>query len=258
MSGAQEQGLKLLVPRSGVSIYAIRVQMALGMKSLAYDYLPEDPGCKSDLLLASNPVHKTLPVLIHGGRPVCESLAIVEYVDEVWANGVSLLPADPYARAVARFWAAYVDDKLFPAWIGILRAATEEDRAEKLDAALAVVGPMEEALAQCSGGKDYFAGDSVGYLDIALGCNLFWFEALREMFGVTVIDAGRTPRLAAWAERFVETEAAKMVKPPMSSMLEYAGQLRENRIFATLNTWLLQIATPKIVFTELPSSSSAP
>ncbi|KAM3353808.1 hypothetical protein ACQJBY_024782 [Aegilops geniculata] len=211
---------------TGVSSFAVRVRMALHLKGVSYEYLEQDLFDKGELLLASNPVRKKVPVLIHAGRPVCESLAIVEYVDEVWADGASLLPADPYGRAVARFWAAYVDDKLSPAWIGILRAASEEDRAEKLDAALAVVGPMEDALAQCSGGKDYFAGDSVGYLDIALGCNLFWFEALREMFSVTVIDAGRTPRLAAWAERFVQTETAKKAAPSMKSMVDCAGKLQ--------------------------------
>ena len=219
MAAAQEQGLKLLVPRSGVSIYAIRVQMALAIKGLPYDYLPEDPGCKSDLLLASNPVHKTLPVLIHGGRPVRESLIIMEYLDDAFpGNGASILPADPYRRAVARFWAAYVDDKLFPAWLAILRAATEEERAQKLAATLPVLAPMEEAFSSCSAFSSS-GGDSIGYFDLALGCQLFWLDALREMFDVMVIDEGRPPRFAAWAERFLETEAAKTVKAPMSSML---------------------------------------
>ncbi|XP_048537668.1 probable glutathione S-transferase GSTU6 [Triticum urartu] len=181
---------------AAVSPFAVRVRMALHLKGVSYQYLEQDLFDKGELLLATNPVLKKVPVLIHAGRPVCESLAIVEYVDEVWADGASLLPADHYGRAVARFWAAYIDDKLFPAWISILRAATEEDRTEKLEDALAVVGPMEDALVQCSGGKDFFAGDSVGYLDLALRCNLFWFKALREMFGVTVIDASKTPRLA--------------------------------------------------------------
>ncbi|KAF7025501.1 hypothetical protein CFC21_037673 [Triticum aestivum] len=211
---------------AAVSPFAVRVRMALHLKGVSYEYLEQDLFDKGELLLATNPVLKKVPVLIHAGRPVCESLAIVKYVDEVWADGASLLPADHYGRAVARFWAAYIDDKLFPAWIGILRAATEEDRAEKLEAALAVVRPMEDALAQCSGGKDFFAGDSVGYLDLALRCNLFWFKALREMYGVTVIDANKTPRLAAWAERFEQTEAGKEAATPMKSMVEHAGKLR--------------------------------
>ncbi|XP_044337644.1 probable glutathione S-transferase GSTU6 [Triticum aestivum] len=213
---------------AAVSPFAVRVRMALHLKGVSYEYLEQDLFDKGELLLATNPVLKKVPVLIHAGRPVCESLAIVKYVDEVWADGASLLPADHYGRAVARFWAAYIDDKLFPAWIGILRAATEEDRAEKLEAALAVVRPMEDALAQsvASGGKDFFAGDSVGYLDLALRCNLFWFKALREMYGVTVIDANKTPRLAAWAERFEQTEAGKEAATPMKSMVEHAGKLR--------------------------------
>uniref|UniRef100_M8D6Q4 Glutathione S-transferase n=1 Tax=Aegilops tauschii TaxID=37682 RepID=M8D6Q4_AEGTA len=209
-----------------VSPFAVRVRMALHLKGVSYEDLEQDVFDKGDLLLASNPVRKKVPVLLHAGRPVSESLAIVEYVDEVWAGAASLLPADPHGRAVARFWAAYVDDKVVTAMLGILRATTEEERAERLDAALAAVRPMEDAFAECSGGKAFFAGDSVGYLDLALGCHLFWFEALREMFGVMIIDAGRPPRLAAWAGRFAETETAKKAASPIKSIVEYAGKLR--------------------------------
>ncbi|XP_037469391.1 probable glutathione S-transferase GSTU6 [Triticum dicoccoides] len=229
---AGEGDLQLL--GGSVSPFTLRVRMALHVKGVSYEYLEQDLVNKSDLLLASNPVHKKVPVLIHGGKPICESVAIVQYVDEVWVGaGVPpLLPTGPYDRAVARFWAAYVDDKLFPAWLAILRAATEEDRAQKLAARLVVLAPMEEAFSACSPFSS--GGDSIGYFDLALGCQLFWFDALREMFGVTVIDEGRTPRFAAWAERFLETEAAKTVKPPMSSMLEFAGLLRAR--WATADT----------------------
>lgn len=222
-----------------VSPFALRVRMALQMKGVGYEYIEQDLFNKSELLVASNPVHKKVPVLIHGSKPICESSAIVQYVDEAWATGgPSILPADPYQRAVARFWAAYVDDKVFPAWVAIMRAATEEERAEKLAAAQDVVELMEGAFAECSGDgeeeedKDFFGGDSVGYVDLALGSNLFWFQPLHEMFGVTVIDAGKAPRLAAWAERFLETEVAKVVAPAPGSVVEYAGKLSARRLAA--------------------------
>jgi glutathione S-transferase len=112
MAGGGE--MKLL--GTWASPWACRVRIALHLKALSYDYVEEDLDNKSDLLLASNPVHKKVPVLIHNGKPISESLVIVQYIDEAFASkgGSSLLPADPHERAIARFWAAYVDDKVSP------------------------------------------------------------------------------------------------------------------------------------------------
>ncbi|KAB5521719.1 hypothetical protein DKX38_026038 [Salix brachista] len=58
-----------------------------------------------------NPVYKKVPVLIHNGKPICESLIAVQYIDEVWNNKSPLMPSDPYQRAQSRFWADFVDNK---------------------------------------------------------------------------------------------------------------------------------------------------
>ena len=106
---AGKEDLKLLgLP---LSPFVISVRMALNMKGVSYEYVDEDLSNKSELLLKSNPVHKKVPVLIHNGKPICESLVILQYVDELFA-GRSILPTDPYERATARFWAAYAGDKV--------------------------------------------------------------------------------------------------------------------------------------------------
>ncbi|KAM7495328.1 hypothetical protein LguiB_029937 [Lonicera macranthoides] len=95
------------------SLFGMRVRIALAEKGIEYEYREEDLiNNKSPLLLEMNLVHKKIPVLIHNGKPVCESLLIVQYTGEVWKDKVPILPADPHERAHANFWADYVDDSL--------------------------------------------------------------------------------------------------------------------------------------------------
>eukprot|EP00267_Zea_mays_P038092 XP_008676255.1 glutathione S-transferase U19 [Zea mays] len=89
------------------SPFVIRVRIMLNLKGLAYEYAEEDLGNKSALLLSSNPVHKTVLVLLHAGRPVNKSQIILQYIDKVWAGTrPTVLRCDPYKHAVTRFWAA--------------------------------------------------------------------------------------------------------------------------------------------------------
>nr|AGN92470.1 glutathione S-transferase 1 [Echinochloa crus-galli] len=214
-------GLKLL--GLVASPFVVRVRMALSMKGVSYEYAEEDLKNKSELLLKSNPVHQKVPVLIHNGKPICESLVIVQYVDEVFA-GPPILPTDPYERATARFWAAFIDDKLCPAWIGILRAKAEDERAEKVTETFAAIGQMEEALAKSYEGKAFFGGESIGYLDIVLGSCLFWFEAFRRMYKVEIINSSKVPLLAAWAERFGKSAEAKELVPEADEAVQYVNK----------------------------------
>ncbi|KAL2943498.1 Glutathione S-transferase U22 [Bienertia sinuspersici] len=94
------------------SPFGMRVRIALAEKGVSYEYRDEDLRNKSELLLKMNPVHKKIPVLVHNNKPICESLIIVQYVDEVWADKAPLLPSEPYPRAQARFWADFVEKKV--------------------------------------------------------------------------------------------------------------------------------------------------
>ncbi|CAL4923473.1 unnamed protein product [Urochloa decumbens] len=213
------------------SPFVIRARAALNLKGLPYRYVEDDLNSKSELLLASNPVHRKLPVLLHDGRPVCESLVILEYLDEAFpAHAPRLLPDDPYDRAVARFWASYVDDKLLSTWIPVYNGKTREDRVEAAGQVVAVLEKFEQAFEECSNGKAaFFGGDGVGLVDVVLGGFLGWLRASEAMCGARTIDPAKTPLLAAWADRFGALDGVREVIPGVQRLLEYNKMRRALR-----------------------------
>ncbi|CAO2145422.1 unnamed protein product [Urochloa humidicola] len=109
----QQDGEKVKLLGFWASPYVFRVIWALRIKGIEYDYIEEDLENKSSQLLEYNPVHKKVPVLLYRGEPVAESEVILEFIDEAWKDrGHRILPEDPYERAMARFWARFLQDKI--------------------------------------------------------------------------------------------------------------------------------------------------
>jgi glutathione S-transferase len=221
------------------SPFVIRARIALNLKGLTYGYTEESLYDKSELLVRSNPVHEKVPVLIHNGNPVCESQNIVHYVDEAFPSAAgTFLPSDPYDRAVARFWASYVDDTLYSTWVPVFRGRTGEERAEAARQAITVLETIEQrAFGECSKAGQaaaaapppFFGGDSAGLVDVALGSLLGWLQATEAICGVKLIDATRMPLLAAWAGRFQAIDAVKGVIPDVERLVEY-NKMRRARL----------------------------
>ncbi|XP_078154220.1 putative glutathione S-transferase GSTU6 isoform X1 [Carex rostrata] len=223
-----EGDLKLL--GAWVSPFVIRVRMVLEQKGLSYEYIEQDVFNKSELLLKHNPIHKKVPVLIHGDRSICESLVILQYIDEKWSGtGPPVLPADPYKRAVARFWAAYVDDKLLPSFVGIVKTASEEIKAEKISDTIAALEQLEGAFKKCSTGKSFFGGDTIGFLDVTLGSLLTWIKAVEKISGVELLDVIKVPFLVEWEKQFLAADFVKSALPSVERLEEYVGVLRATR-----------------------------
>ncbi|KAJ1287058.1 hypothetical protein BS78_03G401500 [Paspalum vaginatum] len=209
------------------SPFVHRAEVALRLKGVPYELVLEDLRSKSELLLRHNPVHRKVPVLLHGGRAVSESLLIVEYVDEAF-HGPPLLPADPYDRALARFWARFLHDKCLEPLQPALFAADGEARAASMAAAREGLALVEERLKAT--GKRFLGGDAIGLADIAAGGLLaHWLGVLEEVAGVRVLimSDDEWPALRRWAAEYISDEAVKGCLPERARLLAYFAGIRD-------------------------------
>nr|KYP42997.1 putative glutathione S-transferase GSTU6 [Cajanus cajan] len=208
------------------SPYTMRVKIALNIKSLEYEHFEETMNPKSELLLHSNPVYARVPVLIHHDKPICESLVIVEYIDETWSTAPSILPSHPYDRALARFWATYIDDKWFPTIRSILFVEEEEERKAYFEVLEEVLERLEDAFEKCSKGKPFFGGDMIGFLDIAFGCFLGVLSAAEHRCERKLLTEAKAPALVKWAERFAADPSVKGLIPETDKLVELSKSLQ--------------------------------
>nr|WAA68351.1 tau class glutathione S-transferases [Pinus densata] len=227
MKGSGEEGQVKLLGAS-ISPFVARVRIALALKGIHYQFVEENLQNKSELLLQSNPIHKKIPVLIHNGKPVCESMIIVQYIEEAWGNKApNLTSKDPYDGAIARFWAAFVDDKLVPCLRGVFTGQGEQQE-KAIQESVANFLILEEALRTnpCSSGKLYFGGDEIGFVDIALGGLSGFVKALQKAISSVLIDEEKMPLLSAWMDRFCEANGVKEVMPDPAKVLEFISAMR--------------------------------
>ncbi|XP_059438697.1 probable glutathione S-transferase [Corylus avellana] len=196
------------------SMFGMRVRIALAEKGIKYEYKEQNLANKSELLLKMNPINKKIPVLIHNGKPICESLIIVQYIDEFWNDRSPLLPSDPYQRAQARFWADFFDQKaVYTVGKKLGTTKGEEQEAAKKEF-LEIYKTMEREL----GEKPYFGGEKFGYVDIALITFYSWFYVY-ETLGKFSMEA-ECPKIIAWAKRFMQKESVAKTLPDQKKIYE--------------------------------------
>ncbi|MBB3345234.1 maleylacetoacetate isomerase [Luteimonas sp. RC10] len=180
---------------------AYRVRIALHLKGLAFASVPvhllRDGGEQRAPAHAARNPQRLVPVLRHGERILTQSLAIIEYLDEVFPSS-PLLPTDPVARHRARALAQLVACDIHP--LGNLRVLQFLEHEWDIDAAGRTrwierwvsdgLAAFERLLGEAPEAGRFCVGDAPGLADCALVPQLY--NARR--FGV---ELAQYPRILA-------------------------------------------------------------
>ncbi|XP_068658152.1 glutathione transferase GST 23-like [Aristolochia californica] len=211
------------------SPFSYRVQWALKHKGIDYEYVEEDLQNKSSLLLKYNPIYKKIPVLLHGEKPVAESVIILEYIEEAWQAN-PLLPEDSHERAVARFWAKFAEEKCNAS---IIKAFYSEgmEQEKNLEASRESLKILDAHLE----GKKFFGGERIGYTDLVVGWIPHWLPVEEEVAGFKLLDLQSFPSLCSWCENFLQDELIKNNLPAREKMIPAFRAVRE-RFLTTVTT----------------------
>ncbi|XP_038896028.1 glutathione S-transferase U9-like [Benincasa hispida] len=210
------------------SPFVKRVELALKIKGIPFEYVEEDLQNKSPDLLKFNSVYKKVPVLVHNGRPICESAVIFEYIEEVWKNnGPSLLPQHPYKRAQIRFWADFVQNQLFDGLLLAMKTDGEAQEKAIKDVKEKLKVVEEQGLKSLLAEESPFVnGDELGYLDIGMLAVLGRYMIYQEFFGMKIVEEEEIPILFSWLNRLIEHPIAEGA-PPKEKVLGLLHIIRQ-------------------------------
>jgi glutathione S-transferase len=108
---------RLVLYNAAQSTCSQRVRFVLHAKGLAFEEQRLDLFAGDQLqpdYLTLNP-NGLVPTLVHDGAPVVDSSVIMEYLEEVFPTGRTLVPADPLERARMRALIRFIDEMPTPA-----------------------------------------------------------------------------------------------------------------------------------------------
>ncbi|KAG4400532.1 hypothetical protein GLYMA_07G075600v4 [Glycine max] len=105
-------------------------------------------------------------------------------------------------------------------WVAMSTSGDEQEEAMK--EAKEMMEKIEEIK-----GKNYFGGDNIGYLDIALGWIAYLVPVWEEVGSMQIIDPLKFPATIAWMTNFLSHPVIKDSLPPRDKMLVYYHSRRK-------------------------------
>ena len=160
---------------------AYRVRIALNLKGLSFDLIPihltKDGGRhKSSAYRAVNPQMRVPALALSTGEVLVQSIAIIEYLDEVYP-APALLPSDPVERARVRSIAQLIACDIHPlnnlSTLNYLKNELKHDQAavDRWYASWIIAG--FEAVEAMIGPGPYVFGNAVTLADLCLVPQVF-------------------------------------------------------------------------------------
>jgi len=161
--------------------------------------------------LALNPNAK-VPLLVHDGVPIYESIAILAHLGETFGAEKKLFPAPGVTRAQAFQWLAWANVSMGPAVYRYISNSSDQVPAELRNAKVAELGKAEVQkllgiLDQHLSGKTWMVGDTFTLVDVHLAGLMMWIG--RMGFGTENL-----PGVDAWFTKCKARPALAAVMAP--------------------------------------------
>jgi glutathione S-transferase len=199
---------------SFVSPYVRKVLACMNLKGLDYRVDPITPFFGNDEFERLSPLRR-IPVLVDGDLTISDSSVICAFLDEAY-DGHPLFPADPRARARARWLEEYADTRLGDIFIWslfyqkVVRPAVwaEEPDEERVAKTLAEDVPAALEYLESEVPASGFLFDRIGAADISIAS--FFRNAAYAGFEV---DPMHWPKLAAYVDRVLADDCIASLLP---------------------------------------------
>lgn len=157
-----------------------------------------------------------IPAMRHGDVTLCESRAIISYIDRTF-DGPSLMPRDSVTAAQVEQWASIVCTTLDPLWLRQYYAAyvlavragkSEPDRA-RIEETIPKMAPQFEVMDRAVAKTGYLVGDSFTLADAFLTPIAFYMSKVPESAALLA----KTGHLKAYVERQMARPSVQQTKP---------------------------------------------
>jgi len=182
------------------SPFVRRVAIALRLYDLPFEHRPWSTFGDADKIAPYNPLRRVPTLVLDGGEALIESMAILDYLDELACPDKALIaPRGPERRHALRICALAMglgDKSVSLLYERVLRKDALKLWVERCESQIGgVLAVLEKERAAVK--TPYWFGERIGHADIAVACVLrMCREAHPGLF-----DAARYPALTAHAAR---------------------------------------------------------